>query len=240
MGEEDVDGDEEDVDAADDAGERQFSLLEDRKKEEERSNCPRLDFLDDPRFQVVIGTVTVSNAMAVAGETDFPDWPRWWLVDNIFMVILICEFFLHLINKGFKWYKTKRMWAVFNTIIIIEGVLDLWVAPFLLPGEQNIEVLRCIRLLRLIRVLRIFEMFTKLEAFLQALGVMFKTFVWVFLVLLVSILSIAIILTHVLGHGEALVGRPEKTAPPDCPLHTEGSRVECRLQRHCRRTTRAA
>mmetsp|Transcript_158892 Transcript_158892/g.505973 ORF Transcript_158892/g.505973 Transcript_158892/m.505973 type:complete len:504 (-) Transcript_158892:106-1617(-) len=166
-------------------------------------------------FQSLIGIVIVSNLFVIWGETDAPHLLVWTILDNAFLVIFIVEIILRIRHRGFQRYifgdgegvVCVEHWHVLDCVIVTVGVLDLWLMPiFGTAGSSGHKTsfLRFLRLLRLLRLFRLFEMFPALASFIGALKDMMGTFIWIFIVLFMFIFTCAIILTHLLGHGEAL------------------------------------
>jgi len=178
-------------------------------------NCDNqsvLSFADGVRFQTGIGIVIFVNIFVLWGETDFPELAVWSFLDNAFLLIFIVEIALKVALHKSEYFTGRDMWWSFlDCTIVVLGVFDLWAAPLLrMQGEEssiNSPVFRFLRLLRLLRLLRVFKMFKRLYHFLQALVVMFSTFVWIFSVLFLFILANAIILTNLLGHGHGSAGQ---------------------------------
>lgn len=182
-------------------------------EEKEISLSERLAFVEGEHFQAVIGAVIGLNIIVLWGETDAPDWAIWPPCDHLFLVIFIVELAMKCIHHGAVEYftGTERNWALIDATIIIFGVGDLWVAPVVMPSYNSkstfASVLRIMRLMRLLRLVRVFKIFGELRRFLEALQVMGPQFIWIFLVLTMFLVCVAIITTHALGHGDGLGGR---------------------------------
>lgn len=193
--------------------------VDNNKKDEEIERCELLRFVDSPEFQLFIGAMITANTFTLAGETDFPDWEGWTMVDNFFLVIFFIEIVLRMGYRGVVGFfsdSQNRIWAIFDTVIVALGIGDLWLIPMVMTvwgnGEGNSKtsnggassVLRFLRLLRLLRLMRVFRMSPMLVQFVSALISMISTIMGIFVVLFLFLACSAILLTHLLGHGEAL------------------------------------
>jgi len=169
-------------------------------------------FVEEDRFQMFIGLVIFLNIVVLWGETDAPHMLVWKVCDHTFLVIFLVEVILRVLHNGLAgFYCGKdKWWAYLDTGIVALGVFDLWLTPLFGVAKQGkSSTLRFLRLMRLLRLLRVFKMFHRLTAFVSALWKMFGTFIWIFSVLFLFILCFAIMLTHLLGHGEALGDRAQ-------------------------------
>jgi len=167
--------------------------------------------VEDDNFQGFVGLVIFCNIAVLWGETDAPQLAMWAVFDNIFLVIFLVEIVLRIMHHGLAGYfcGKEMMWAMLDTTIVALGIFDLWITPLFMgkiTGSKG-SLLRFLRLMRLLRLLRVFRMFSKLQTFVSALCTMFGTFIWIFSVLFLFILCFAIMLTHLLGHAEALGDR---------------------------------
>lgn len=182
-----------------------------------------LSFIEGDRFQMAIGMVIFLNILVLWGETDYEDAVIWPILDNIFLLIFIVEIGLRVTHFGLEGFFTgdDRWWAFLDSIIVAMGVMDLWITPFLAhftqatggpPTSKYTSVLRFLRLMRLLRLLRVFKMFSEMRRFAAALVAMGSQFIWIFAVLTIFIFCTAIILTHLLGHGESIGGYHELMA----------------------------
>mmetsp|Transcript_79534 Transcript_79534/g.200032 ORF Transcript_79534/g.200032 Transcript_79534/m.200032 type:complete len:505 (-) Transcript_79534:69-1583(-) len=183
-----------------------------------------LGFVEGDRFQSFIGVIILSNVVVLWGETDSPHLLVWAVCDNLFLVIFLAEIVLRLLHqKPAAYYSGKdKAWAYLDTAIVLFGIFDLWMMPLYGSemGGSSPMCMRFLRLMRLLRLLRVFRVFPQLMTFITALKDMFATFVWIFAVLAMFILTFAISLTHLLGHGEALGSRDVLEQEKSEALHT--------------------
>jgi len=189
-----------------------------RERRESKAATGALDFVDGEYFQAFMGVVIGLNTIAIAGETDNVGWPIWPVLDNVFLCIFLVELVLRILHRGLRQFvssEKEKWWNVLDMVIVLLGVADLWIAPFVMyatnTGEDGREqisggssILRFLRLLRLLRALRIFKMVRKLAAFIEAIKSMLGPFFLVITVLFGFNLFVSIVLTHILGHGEEL------------------------------------
>mmetsp|Transcript_108254 Transcript_108254/g.337358 ORF Transcript_108254/g.337358 Transcript_108254/m.337358 type:complete len:488 (-) Transcript_108254:343-1806(-) len=180
----------------------------------DRSSSSRY-LVDEHVFQAFMGGVIALNTIAVAGETDHPEWPIWPVLDNVFLCIFLVELALRVWKKGvleFLTSKKEKWWNVLDMLIVLLGAADLWLAPLVVhvmqseAGHAQIAggsgVLRFLRLLRLLRLLRVLKMFRRLTAFLEAMKTMLGPFFLVMIVLFGFNLCVSIGMTRILGRVE--------------------------------------
>lgn len=166
-----------------------------------------LDFIDRSRFQALIFGCIAGNIVLIGIETDHPHFPGSAFLDNLFLLVFFTELMLRLAYKGFGWYGKEPGWATLDTVIVVMGVLDLWIAPLIVDSagvqSNKSSLLRFLRLLRLLRLVRVAKMFPKIVIMMQGIVSMVSTFVWIYMVLFIFILCCGIILTQTLGHGHS-------------------------------------
>lgn len=177
-------------------------------------SCRSLKFVERDEFQLFIGLIITANIFSLAGETDYPGWKVWLILDNLFLVIFFLEIVLRISYKGLSFFADQnRVWAILDTVIVALGISDLWVMPVFIMFWQMDEgghpkssssLLRFLRLLRLLRLMRVFRMSPMLVQFVSALISMMSTIMGIFVILFLFLGCSAILLTHLLGHGEAL------------------------------------
>jgi len=178
-----------------------------------------LSLVDQTCFQTTIGIVILLNILVLWGETDYPEMSFWPIFDNIFLSIFILEIGLKVAYHESEFFCGRdKWWSLLDVVIVALGAFDLWIMPLFLQGSDTTSseyaMLRFLRLLRLLRLLRVFRMFKKLMTFVQALMNMLSTFIWIFSVLFLFLLCNAVVLTHLLGHGDGL--------PRQSSVHVQG------------------
>lgn len=185
----------------------------DNSRKSEADLTGPLAFVEKSGFQSFIGVVISANILALWGETDAPGLLVWPVLDNLFLLVFIAELWLRTASKRLlqeSYFRGKdRRHALFDVFIVCIGVFDLWISPVLLRDDSGSRsetsvFLRFLRLFRLARMLRIFRMFAVLSSFATALIEMLETMMWIALVLLITLFTAAVVLVHLLGHGEAL------------------------------------
>jgi len=166
-----------------------------------------LHWVSSDGFKAFIGVCIAANAAVLWGETDDPDYFLWKVCEHTFIVIFCCELGLRLCHSPKHFCGKEKWWSIFDSVIVAFGVLEMWIYPLFLntgEGQSYGSSLRLLRLTRLLRLLRIFKMHRNLSSFVSALAQMVSTMFLIFGVLFIFILCNAIILTHLLGHAEAL------------------------------------
>mmetsp|Transcript_23893 Transcript_23893/g.65094 ORF Transcript_23893/g.65094 Transcript_23893/m.65094 type:complete len:503 (-) Transcript_23893:40-1548(-) len=197
-------------------GQKALQSAIDRTRESRRSLASLNLLVDGNAFQAFMGGVISLNTLAIAGETDHPEWPVWAFLDNVFLIFFLAELALRIGKRGlvpFLASKKEKWWNILDTLIVLLGVVDLWLAPlavYLVRANEDghaqmsggSSMMRFLRLLRLLRLLRVFKLVRKLAAFLEALKAMLGPFFLVIVVMFGFNLFVSIGLTQVLGHGE--------------------------------------
>lgn len=173
-----------------------------------------LEFIEGSNFQNFIGIVIFGNILVLWGETDAPGLVIWTICDHSFLVIFVLEFILRLMHFSPHVFFNgpEKAWGWLDFSIVMMGIFDLWLTPILArlcswkEGGDSFgsSFLRCLRLMRLFRLLRLFQLLSEMRTFANSLMGMGEQFLWIFAVLTMTIFCSAIILTHLLGHGEAL------------------------------------
>lgn len=182
----------------------------------------QLAFVEGPVFQGFISCVIMLNILALWGETDYAFWPWWPAIDNVFLCAFLTELLLRLLHHGaFAFWRggaeqqdgvaaLDRYWNWLDTAIVLLGVIDLWAMPFILREEGGqssgsaTSLLRFLRLLRIARLVRVFRIVRKLAIFMEALGQMLSPLAMLMSLLFLFNGILAIIFTHIFGHGEGL------------------------------------
>jgi len=165
-------------------------------------NC--LKTLESESFDNVIASVIGAQMLVLWGETDIPDYWAWAYLEFVFLSFFALDIFLRVALKGRVIFRKPELkwWAFSDCGVVLVGILDFFV--MVSSDDVNGWLVRIMRLSRLTRAIRLFRMFKVLRGFIQALKAMLGTFVLVFSVLIVLMVMIAIVLTHLLGHAEAL------------------------------------
>mmetsp|Transcript_37314 Transcript_37314/g.81511 ORF Transcript_37314/g.81511 Transcript_37314/m.81511 type:complete len:194 (+) Transcript_37314:105-686(+) len=59
-----------------------------------------LPFVDSNIFQLVIGSVILSNVVVMILEAKYPEEQRWWAIENIFLPIYVFELLSRVVHYG--------------------------------------------------------------------------------------------------------------------------------------------
>lgn len=184
------------------------------------------DFLNSAGFRFGIGAIVVGNIIVLARETDCPEWTGWLLVNSAFLLAMMAELWLRCKLKGMGLFFGRSLkdtlqdatsrdeqtaedcarsgWMVFDLTLLVMGIVELWVWPLLIPAGSFSKFLECLRLGRLLRMFRLLYIFPRMGNVVHALLIMAKDLVWIFVVLAIILVSLAVILTQYFGgHPEA-------------------------------------
>eukprot|EP00930_Biecheleria_cincta_P035795 TRINITY_DN24599_c0_g1_i1.p1 TRINITY_DN24599_c0_g1~~TRINITY_DN24599_c0_g1_i1.p1 ORF type:complete len:487 (+),score=104.93 TRINITY_DN24599_c0_g1_i1:75-1535(+) len=178
----------------------------------DESGWPGVEIIESDTFKIIVSVVIVLNVIVLSMETDTPgdQLPAYFLVfDNIFLVAFSTEFTAMLVHHHRLGWKAFHAGfsirdIVFEGLIVFLGIFDLWVAPWLesLGMPQRVTVFA--RLLRLLRLVRVFRLFSPLKIFVTAIVGMMEKFIFIIVVLVLFVISVAVVLTELLGHGTCL------------------------------------
>lgn len=179
-----------------------------------------LAFVKQPAFSNCIVVVISLNLLCLALETDYPQWPWWFVLNTIFFLIYIVEYVLRAAQVATRSelvlkssIRSNMDWLSYDFVVITVGAVDLAVAlvaaPHALFGYQlprffavDSNWARFLRLTRIMRVLRILRINAALHSFGKVLVAMFvETIGWIFTVIFLFLFVLAIILTRMIGHG---------------------------------------
>lgn len=166
-----------------------------------------LSLVEESWFKNCIFLVLVINMCVLALETDFQDAQAiWQWLDISFLAVYFTELLMRVTLLGlleFCW-GPDWVWNQLHIVTVILGVLEIMLPPMFgdLAGGQTL-LMQILNLLRILRMFRIFQMVRRLRVFLESIKEMAESFVGIFVVLFVFIISCAITCTHLLGHGEA-------------------------------------
>lgn len=168
-------------------------------------------FLEWRWFDVIIGAFIVFNAATIGIEQslELEGMDTTWVqvLESVFLVVYLAE-----LSMRFFAYRAECLrsgWVRFDAFLVAMGILTSWIVdPFVSDTDSGglgplmlLRVLRTARLLRLAKTARILvnvkECWMLLRGFLNSAGVMFYTFVVVFVTLYVfSCLGIELISKH--------------------------------------------
>lgn len=191
-----------------------------------------LEFIETLRFQWLVGSVIMLNAIIIGLETDI-ETPMWFWVEQALLVFFVTEISLRLMHNGLSRFFSEevRVGNIVDVSIVMSGVIDMWIMPLfeavmLLitqhkpqhkrnPILQAMSILRMARIIRLVRLVKIIEPLYRLATgVMEAMQGMF----WVLVFLGMLLYAIAIICTRLIGHGAVL--------PDDLPADGEVAEIQ--------------
>lgn len=162
-----------------------------------------LAFVEGYGFQLFIALAVCLNLIELALMADYPERQDLWsILDNLFLGILLTDLLLRLLHKG-----SLKSWAIFDFLVVVLGILDLWMLPFIvwivtvMGGTRGgiTIVIRTLRLLRLLRLMRVLRIAPTVMQFVKGLVQMLWTLTSTLVVVFLFLGSCAILLTHILG-----------------------------------------
>merc|ERR550534_3056555 len=169
-----------------------------------------LRFVEGDQVRKGVGACLLS-VFVLWGQTDAPALQVWAWADHVLLAVFVLEVVLRFAGQhasgGAVWKQWNR--NTFDASVVGLGVIDLWLLPLctFLGALRDASELGFfgfgLRLARLLRLVRVVGTFPELLTFVQALQALAKSFLWLFVVYAMIVLSTAIALTHLLGHGEA-------------------------------------
>mmetsp|Transcript_57411 Transcript_57411/g.136450 ORF Transcript_57411/g.136450 Transcript_57411/m.136450 type:complete len:1185 (-) Transcript_57411:240-3794(-) len=161
-------------------------------------------FFFDSFFGLLVLINGVLFGLATNGDID-EDTTWVFLVQSGFIVAFAIEWCIRWCYhpKGLNGM-LKDAWTLFDLIVLIISVLDVWLLRLILPdeGQTNIKVIqvtRVVRLLRLIRLIRLLKLLQDLWVLVRGMSKVAEIFVWAVLSLIMIIYSFALLMTALYG-----------------------------------------
>lgn len=160
--------------------------------------------------QLVAFVITV-NTVTQALQTDYPDYKKeegfWNKVDNALLTFFVTELLLRLWTFRTKFFTDpeERCWNIFDFVIVVFGVIDLWIVKPLVSDEKShlskfVILLRAIRIFRILRVLRLLKACQQLRLLISGMVSSLKSVFWISVLFVLVILVSAIFCTLMIGH----------------------------------------
>jgi voltage-gated sodium channel len=196
-----------------------------------------LSWTEQPKFQSFIGAVIAFNALLMGLETDI-DWPGWFYIENVLLVIYVFELSVRLKRFGLSflsWHNPDIIWNVLDFIIVVSSVLDSWLVPLIAlikrcvtgtakeqkgkTGMSLGQVMMLLRMLRLMRILRLVKLVKSVRPlYILVMGVVqaFQGVVWVMVLTVGVLYAMGIMTTRLIGHEIIFSGQdaPDSVVEP--------------------------
>jgi hypothetical protein len=90
---------------------------------------PVRKWLAKDEYKIVIISIIMVNMATLAAEIDFPEWPFWYLVNSLFVLIYIGELILRSAHKGLMAHlcprTAERFCVWYDLFVIVIGIVDL-------------------------------------------------------------------------------------------------------------------
>lgn len=156
-------------------------------------------FVDSDRFNVAMATVVLLNAVTIGVETDSQDGGSFRLVNDLFLLIYVCE-----LGCRFFYHGIRTLQDGFNNFDLMLVTVSAFERIFFAEGSAKmLPVLRIIRLVRLVRLVRLLRFFRELWLVVAGLLQALSTLGWVAFLLLCLIWVCAIFSQMVIGESTA-------------------------------------
>jgi len=168
------------------------------------SRRPALSWVEGDRFQAAVTVLLLTNAVQLATEVDSPNWFGWQLFEFAFLAAFVAELSLRLAFRGgMAWIAKDPEWSIFEIALVVLGLLEACCLVVLDTSwregaRSDNSLLNVLKMCRLGRIFRVFRLLPRLALFLKGLVGMMKTFLWVFSLLFLSCLVLAIMCTTIL------------------------------------------
>lgn len=147
-------------------------------------------WINDTSASLLFALVIVLNTAFIGIEVELRNnWngSRWdeldwslWLINSAFLFLFLLEISLRMCADGIlNFFKT--FWGIFDTIVTVFGVLDVWVlTPLADVGSplSTLTALRVFRLLRLVRIVRLLRFSSELVLLVRTLAESLRAVFW--------------------------------------------------------------
>lgn len=165
-------------------------------------------------FNSLVSIVIVLSIVVMGCETDIES-PLWEPIDSFLLGFFLFEVFVRLRRQGASFfYEEGSLWNILDFFIVVFGVFDQWLLNVwmsMVRGQQRTselgDILLLIRMLRLLRILRLLRLVKAVRPlYLLALGVVeaMQSMFWVLVLTVVTLYTVAILMTRIVGHGAML------------------------------------
>lgn len=177
-----------------------------------------LSWADGGHFQGFIMGVIAFNSIIIAMETDFPQFPGWYFLEQVLLVIFCFELAARLKHHSKTFFTNQdAVWNWMDFIIVVGGILDQWVVPCIYiirtllgkPSESKgnlgkiLMILRMARLLRVLRLVRLIKEEHELLDLVYGIANAMAGMGWVLVLAVVLLYSVALVIIRVISHGLA-------------------------------------
>jgi len=157
------------------------------------------------------GGMIIVNAIFLGFETDYnrPEVDDsklsfWFIAESIFLLIFIMELLLRC--QADKLLMVRDLWNIFDSLIVLLGVVDTWLLPLFFAGTSVSEMgrftlfrlLRLVRIARVLRILRLLRFVRELLLLVQGILGALKALSWAFLLIVIVLYVSAILATEII------------------------------------------
>lgn len=178
---------------------------------------PSVAVVDTDWFSTAMAVVVVVNVIMIGLETELPgNEDLFSAINNGFLLAYIIELLMRMLTHGIK--SLSDPFTVMDLILVLLAFLEraLSSAGF----ARALPTFRMLRLVRIFRSSRIFQHSKELAAIAAASVKMFRTLLWVLMILLIFLWCMATFAHVVIGRSAEWNGTldPNKDFPPFTPF----------------------
>lgn len=180
---------------------------EDGASEEEEHIHSELAYkiIQSETFRLLVAFAILASTVAIAFETDLPDYWMWEPLNNLFIIFFTVEITLKLlVYHGDFFCNEDWGWNWFDFSLVLFSWVDQVVLNWCFDTEAGLSdyltLLRMVRILRILRVLRLFKQCDQLMLLATGLMESMQMVIWIMLLMFMFMLIFAIFLTDVVGN----------------------------------------
>jgi len=154
----------------------------------------------------IMGFIIFTNAVIIGVSLDYDDPPEFEILEYLFVTIYVGEVLFKLAHFGPSdfFLGVEWTWHWFDTVLAITGLVDVMCS--LVDADIDLGplmYLRLSRVCRLVRLVRLMRAFKDLSIMVVGLLSGLKTMMWVMLILILVVYSLAVVLTATVGKDES-------------------------------------
>eukprot|EP00746_Dinoflagellata_sp_MGD_P136442 gnl/MRDRNA2_/MRDRNA2_70362_c0_seq1.p1 gnl/MRDRNA2_/MRDRNA2_70362_c0~~gnl/MRDRNA2_/MRDRNA2_70362_c0_seq1.p1 ORF type:complete len:602 (-),score=101.23 gnl/MRDRNA2_/MRDRNA2_70362_c0_seq1:40-1845(-) len=159
-------------------------------------------FVDDPRFNGIIGLAIFFNGLMMGIEVDHELGTVGTVMNHIFTAVWTIEMVARLWFLGFKIYFLDA-WYRLDFVLTCFSIFDVWILPICGVtggiGVKLISVVRVLRIVRVIRLIKVLRAFEELWLLVNGISKAIRLLSWVVLLLSCTVYVCALFTTQSIG-----------------------------------------
>eukprot|EP00448_Togula_jolla_P022214 CAMPEP_0170582770 /NCGR_PEP_ID=MMETSP0224-20130122/7764_1 /TAXON_ID=285029 /ORGANISM="Togula jolla, Strain CCCM 725" /LENGTH=629 /DNA_ID=CAMNT_0010906023 /DNA_START=12 /DNA_END=1901 /DNA_ORIENTATION=+ len=187
-----------------------------------------LSWAEGDRFNMFIMGVIAFNSVVMGFETDYPDFPAWFYVEQVLLCIFCFELSVRVKFLGFAdfFFGDSVAWNWLDFTIVAGGVIDQWMMPGidlvralndqqpldLSSMGQTVVLLRMARLLRVLRLVKLIKGIPPLYTLVRGIVEALQGMAWVLVLTVVVLYIFSLLAVRLIGRGLAFDGNPPDEA----------------------------